>query len=51
MNPDCPHCKSDLQVIQMSGARLTNHPEDYPLCLCFKCKIWINEKGEMLQTI
>jgi len=48
MNPNCPFCKEF--VVQMSGARLDNH-NDYPSCLCFKCKIWINMKGEMLQTI
>jgi len=45
---ECPFCKDNLGT--MSGIRLENH-DDYPICLCFKCKIWVNLKGEMLQTI
>ena len=51
-NPKCSQCDSNFHVTQMSGVSLAGHEKYVEIYyLCFRCKVWLDDKGQMLQTI
>lgn len=51
-NPNCPQCHKNDELTQMSGVSIAGHEKYVKFYhLCFRCKIWVDENGCMIQTI